>query len=150
MFDPYADPYGKWTVWTQWFRVVSDLRDFLGKGAKPLEPQRKIPIFAAHNPEVVGSSPASATKEVLKSKDFRTFSFVLTVKSWMLFSRKTADPYPDPYHDSLQWTRQHQRLFSGYKVPGNRETIGILPVNFSVLKLCKFNSFALGTVIQQP
>ena len=65
-FDPYADPYGKWTVWTQWLRVVSDLRDFLGKGAKPLEPQRKIPIFAAHNPEVVGSSPASATRR----KDF--------------------------------------------------------------------------------
>ena len=29
----------------------------------------------AHNPEVVGSSPASATKELLKSQDFRSFSF---------------------------------------------------------------------------
>ena len=38
-----------------------DLRVFREKGPKPLEPQRKIPLFAAHNPEVVGSSPASAT-----------------------------------------------------------------------------------------
>ena len=29
----------------------------------------------AHNPEVVGSSPASATKELLKSRDFRSSSF---------------------------------------------------------------------------
>ena len=29
----------------------------------------------AHNPEVVGSSPASATKELLKSKDFGSSSF---------------------------------------------------------------------------
>ena len=34
----------------------------------------------AHNPEVVGSSPASATKKVLKSKDFRTFSCILEYK----------------------------------------------------------------------
>ena len=74
--DPYADPYGKWTVWTRRFRVVSDLRDFLEKGAKPLKMQREIPIFAAHNPEVVGSSPASATKELLKSKDFGSSSFL--------------------------------------------------------------------------
>lgn len=67
----------------------------------------------------------------------------------MIFSRKPADPYRDPYHDSLQWTRQHQRLFSGHQVPRNRETIEILPVNFYILKLCKSNNFALGTVTRQ-
>ena len=42
----------------------------------------------AHNPEVVGSSPASATKKVLKSKDFRTFSCVLwTEKSREIFCK---------------------------------------------------------------
>ena len=30
-----------------------------------------------HNPEVVGSSPASATKELLKSQDFRSFSYTV-------------------------------------------------------------------------
>ena len=39
-------------------------------------------VFGAHNPEVVGSSPASATIKVLKSYDFRTFSCVLTVKKF--------------------------------------------------------------------
>ena len=39
-----------------------DLRVFLEKGLKVVVLQRKIPILAAHNPEVVGSSPASATK----------------------------------------------------------------------------------------
>ena len=88
-------------------------------------------------------------KKVLKSYDFRTFSFVLTLKCWTIFLRKPADPYPDPYHDSLQWTRQHQRPFSGHQVPRNRETIGKVPVKFSSLKLCKPNNFALGTVIRQ-
>ena len=32
--------------------------------------------LCAHNPEVVGSSPASATKEVLRLKNLRTFSFL--------------------------------------------------------------------------
>ena len=44
---------------TDW---IDDLRVFREKGQKTLQPQRKIPILAAHNPEVVGSSPASATK----------------------------------------------------------------------------------------
>ena len=47
---------------------------FTGK-YKLLEPQKR-----PHNPEVVGSSPASATKKVLKSYDFRTFSCALLVK----------------------------------------------------------------------
>ena len=45
-----------------------DLRVFLEKGLKVVVLQRKIPILAAHNPEVVGSSPASAT---IKSTGFR-------------------------------------------------------------------------------
>ena len=114
------------------------------RGVEQLEARR------AHNPEVVGSSPASATKKVLKSKDFRTFSFVLTVKSWTTFPRTPADPYRDPYHDSLQWTEQYKRLSSVYQASQNPEIIGNRPVKFPSLKLCKFNNFALGTVTRQP
>ena len=67
----------------------------------------------------------------------------------MIFSRKPADPYRDPYHDRLQWTGQHQRLFSGCQVPRNRETLGNLPVKFIALKLYKSNNFALDSVIRQ-
>ena len=59
--DPYADPDGDSTGWTRRFVADYDLRVFREKGQKALLPQRKIPILAAHNPEVVGSSPASAT-----------------------------------------------------------------------------------------
>ena len=38
-----------------------DLRVFREKGQKALQPQWKIPFKTTHNPEVVGSSPASAT-----------------------------------------------------------------------------------------
>ena len=48
-----------------------DLRVFREKGQKSLDLQRKIPILAAHNPEVVGSSPASATR---KSSEIITIS----------------------------------------------------------------------------
>ena len=65
--DPYADPYGDSTGWTRRFVADYDLRVFREKGQKALLPQRKIPILAAHNPEVVGSSPASAT---IKTPDF--------------------------------------------------------------------------------
>ena len=86
--DPYADPYGDSTGWTRQFVTDCDLRVFLEKGQKSLEPQLKIRISAAHNPEVVGSSPASATKKVLKSKDFRTFSCALwTEKSREIFCK---------------------------------------------------------------
>ena len=47
----------------------------------------------AHNPEAVGSSPASATRKVLKSQDFRTF-FALFLPDNLLtvFSDPNADP----------------------------------------------------------
>ena len=35
----------------------------------------------AHNPEAVGSSPASATRKVLKSSDFRTFFLPFSIIS---------------------------------------------------------------------
>ena len=65
--DPYADPYGDRTGWTRQFRMEYYLRVFRKKGQKSLQPQRKMPILATHNPEVVGSSPASAT---IKTPDF--------------------------------------------------------------------------------
>ena len=46
---------------------------------KPPESEGNVqttPRSAAHNPEVAGSSPVSATRKVLKSQDFRTFSLL--------------------------------------------------------------------------
>ena len=40
----------------------------------------------AHNPEVAGSSPVSATIKVLKSQDYRTFSLFLVKKYGVLTS----------------------------------------------------------------
>ena len=76
--DPYADPYGDSMGWTQQFGLDNDLRVFLEKGQKALQPQRKIPILAAHNPEVVGSSPASATIKIPGIHyEYRGFSYFL-------------------------------------------------------------------------
>ena len=73
-FDPYADPYGDSAGWTRLFGVDYDLRVFREKGQKAMLPQWKIPILAAHNPEVVGSSPASATiKTTAKAVVFLCF-----------------------------------------------------------------------------
>lgn len=65
--DPYADPYGDSVEWTRSFEMDFDLRVFYEKGQKSLKPQREIPIFTAHNPEIVDLSPASATR---KTPDF--------------------------------------------------------------------------------
>ena len=48
------------------FYWIYDLRVFRKKVGKTLETPREIGLFAAHNPEVVGSSPASATKEITR------------------------------------------------------------------------------------
>ena len=59
-----------------------DLRFFCEKGLKVVVLQRKIPILAAHNPEVVGSSPASAT---IKTPDFKSKSGVFSnFRKWFL------------------------------------------------------------------
>ena len=52
-----------------------------------------LPLRLPHNPEAVGSSPASATRKVLKSQDFRTF-FALFLPDNLLavFSDPNADP----------------------------------------------------------
>ena len=73
-FDPYADPYGDSAGWTRQFGMDYDRRVFLGKGLKVVVLQRKIPILAAHNPEVVGSSPASATRLPPNSIELGGFS----------------------------------------------------------------------------
>ena len=69
----------------------------------------------AHNPEVVGSSPASATKELLKSKDFGSSSFLSGSKSWVFFREIPTDPYRDPYHDSMQWKRWNFSVSNAFK-----------------------------------
>ena len=55
------------------FYWIYDLRVFRKKVGKTLETPRKIGLFAAHNPEVVGSSPASETiksPEIVRFQDF--------------------------------------------------------------------------------
>ena len=56
-------------------RVRSPAPQFKYRGVEQLVARR------AHNPEVAGSSPVSATIKVLKSQDFRTFSLFLALKS---------------------------------------------------------------------
>ena len=51
----------------------------------------------AHNPEVAGSSPVSATIKVLKSHDFRTFSSLFIQKDWVKNLSQRHDPDADPY-----------------------------------------------------
>ena len=53
----------------------------------------------AHNPEVVGSSPAPATIKVLKSCDFRTFSSLFIQKDWVKNLGQRHDPDADPLRD---------------------------------------------------
>ena len=53
--------------------------------------------MCSHNPEVVGSSPASATIKVLKSYDFRTFYCTLQpIKLYVIISINRFDPNLTP------------------------------------------------------
>ena len=59
--DPHRDPYQKITPWIHWIRP-SGFLDFEAKnGRKSLAAQGFDGSTAAHNPEVAGSSPVSAT-----------------------------------------------------------------------------------------
>ena len=63
------------------------------RGVEQLEARR------AHNPEVVGSSPASATIKSPEIVRFQDFFFTFGVKKFKLNSRKTLRNHPDPYSD---------------------------------------------------
>ena len=56
---------------------------------------------------------------------------------------------PDPYAVSRRWTRRHERVSIGSQHWENREAFDNVYVKLSTLKLCKFNSFALGIVTGQ-
>ena len=64
------------------------------RGVEQLEARR------AHNPEVVGSSPASATiksPEIVRFQDFfLRFRAQKVLRNIMRFSQKPFDPYSDP------------------------------------------------------
>ena len=60
---------------------------------------REIGLFAAHNPEVVGSSPASATIKSPEIVGFQDFFLLLWVKKFKLNFRKPLRNHPDPYFD---------------------------------------------------
>ena len=72
-------------------RVRSPAPLFEYRGVEQLVARR------AHNPEVAGSSPVSATINVLKSQDFRTFSlfFYQKDRAKNLGQRRAPDADPD-------------------------------------------------------
>ena len=63
------------------------------RGVEQLEARR------AHNPEVVGSSPASATIKSPEIVRFQDFFFTFRVKKFELNFYKTLQNRPDPYFD---------------------------------------------------
>ena len=72
-------------------RVRSPAPLFEYRGVEQLVARR------AHNPEVAGSSPVSATINVLKSQDFRTFSLFFIRKDYAKNLGQRRDPDTDPY-----------------------------------------------------
>ena len=74
-------------------RVRSPAPLFEYRGVEQLVARR------AHNPEVAGSSPVSATINVLKSQDFRTFSLLFYRKNQVNNLSQRHDPDADPYGD---------------------------------------------------
>ncbi len=63
------------------------------RGVEQLEARR------AHNPEVVGSSPASATIKSPEIVRFQDFFFVFGIKKFELNFRKSLKKRPDPFSD---------------------------------------------------
>jgi len=59
------------------------------------------PLTAAHNPKVVGSNPAPATKEALKSQDFRASSLLLSENNLGQKMGQRFDPCADPYGETI-------------------------------------------------
>jgi len=58
-------------------------------------------LAAAHNPKVVGSNPAPATKEALKSQDFRASSLLLSENNLGQKMGQRFDPCADPYGETI-------------------------------------------------
>ena len=68
------------------------------KSAKKPPP---APLAAAHNPKVVGSNPAPATKAALKSQDFRASSLLLSENNLGQKMGQRFDPCADPYGETI-------------------------------------------------
>ena len=68
---------------------------------KSAEKLRSAPLAAAHNPKVVGSNPAPATKKTLKSQDFRAFSLLLLKNNLGQKMGQRFDPCADPYGETI-------------------------------------------------
>ena len=62
---------------------------------------------------------------------------------------KSADPYRDPYADSIQWTRHHKPATIGFQLRKFRETFRISPTKYSAPNLCRSNNDAHGAVTRQ-
>ena len=96
--DPECDPEYRESPWSEeeqpWgfepFRAL--------KGPESTAPQRMEKPTAAHNPEVVGSSPAPATtKTPLSSRKAVFFSALLQLWGTSPFPGHRGDPNRDPY-----------------------------------------------------
>ena len=75
----------------------------------------------AHNPEVVGSSPASATiisPEIKRFQDFfLRFGGRKVGKRIFGLRENLFAPYFDPYHDRSQWTGQQNPIYRYATLP---------------------------------
>ena len=73
------------------FWWIHNLRVFCKSRQKALELQQKMSILSAHNPEVVGSSPASATKSVTVVDTISTTVIFYLFPFWGCFWKETGD-----------------------------------------------------------
>ena len=71
----------------------------VAKSTKRSRNDSDLPLRLPHNPEVAGSSPVSATINVLKSQDFRTFSLFFYQKDRAKNLGQRRDPDADPDGD---------------------------------------------------
>ena len=83
-----------------WIFGLQDLlqigRNRANNTEEALRSSASSPLTAAHNPEVVGSSPSPATKFVRKPQGFRTFSVFLTLNNCADLRCGLFDPCSDP------------------------------------------------------
>ena len=95
--DPECDPEYRESPWSE-EEQPSGFEPFRAlKGPESTAPQRMEKPTAAHNPEVVGSSPAPATtKSPLSSRKAVIFSAFLQLLWTSPFSGHRSDPNRDP------------------------------------------------------
>ena len=94
--DPNRDPDGNRNRQETVQTTEQTANNLERTGAESSRKQQTVARITAHNPEVAGSSPVSATTKVLKSLDFRTFSLLLRRNNAGKKLGQRSDPSADP------------------------------------------------------